>query len=135
MKRREFLYGLAAGVAFGAPAMADGVADSIIRQLKRLGFRTVSQERTLLGRIRIVAKRGDGQREIIVNPKTGEILRDLWMPVADGGGGDITIIDGGHGRSGDDDDDDDDDDDNSGSGGGDSESGGGDDGGGYDDGD
>lgn len=125
MKRREFLFGLAAGVALGSPAMAEGVADSIVRQLKRLGFRTVSQERTLLGRVRIVAKRKDGQREIIVNPKTGEILRDLWIPVAEGGAGDITIIDDRHGTSGGDDDDDDEDDDDSGHDGGDG--GGGDD--------
>ena len=117
--------GDAAGVAFGAPAMAEGVADGIVRQLKRLGFRNISQERTLLGRVRIFAQRKDGQREIIVNPKTGEILRDLWMPLADGEGG-ITIIDDRHGKSDDDDDDDDDhdddddddDDDSSGQGGG-----------------
>jgi hypothetical protein len=33
--------------------------------------------------MRIVAENGDGQREIVINPNNGEVLRDLWM--ADGG--------------------------------------------------
>jgi len=80
--------------------MAEGVAEDIVRQLKRLGFRGVAQERTLLGRVRIVATRSDGQREIIVNPKTGEILRDLWTPAVDGEAGGVPIIDDRWGRSG-----------------------------------
>ncbi|MFN3280518.1 MAG: hypothetical protein ACK40I_02450 [Tabrizicola sp.] len=116
MRRRAFLAGIAAGVALGAPASAEDVTASIVRQLRRLGFRSIVQERTLLGRIRIVASRRDGVREIIVNPKTGEILRDLWTP-KDKSKGSITIIDdrddggsGGRGGRGDDDDDHDDDD-------------------------
>ena len=120
MKRRDFLCGMAAGLAVGGPALAEGVADSIVRQLKRLGFRSIVQERTLLGRVRITAQRNDGLREIIVNPNTGEILRDLWTPA--GGGSGVAIIDdrggksgkdgnSGHGSGGDDDEDDDDDDD------------------------
>lgn len=136
MKRRMFLSGLAAGIALAAPAFAADVVDSIVRQLKKLGFRHIEQERTLLGRVRITAVRKDGRREIIVNPKTGEILRDLWTPTS-GKDGELTIIDDPGSRSddgGDDDDDDDDgdddddrdddddddeDDDNSGHGGGD----------------
>ncbi len=135
MKRRAFLSGLAAGIAIGMPAVAEGVVDSIVRQLKKLGFGGITEERTLLGRIRITASRKDGRREIIVNPQTGEILRDLWTPDAGGIGG-VTIIDDRRGRSGDDDDDDDDadddddDHDNSGKGGGNSGSGDGDSGGG-----
>jgi hypothetical protein len=130
MKRREFLTGLAVGAGIATPAMAQDYVASIVRQLKRQGFRAIVQERTLLGRIRIVASRKDGRREIIVNPKSGEILRDLWMPVA-GGGGEVSMI-GGDDRSDDDDDDDDggggddgDDDDDD-----DDDGGGGDDGGG-----
>lgn len=111
MKRREFLTGLAAGVAIATPALAQEYVDSIVRQLQELGFRNIAQERTLLGRVRITASRKDGQREIIVNPRTGEILRDLWTS-GSGGRSSISIIDdrGGKGRDGDDDDDDDDDD-------------------------
>jgi len=97
---------LAAGAVLGGPAFAQDYVASIVRQLRKQGFQTVVQERTLLGRIRIVATRGDGRREIIVNPGTGEILRDLWTPES-GGSRDVVIID----DKGDDDDDDDDDDD------------------------
>jgi len=114
MKRREFLSGLAVGLALATPAAAQEVVDSIIRQLKKLGFRSVVQERTLLGRVRILAKRKDGEREIIVNPRTGEILRDLWTPVA-GSSGKVTIIDDSPGKGGSEHDDDDDDEDHSGS--------------------
>ena len=81
MKRRAFLAGLVSGLTLAGPALAGDVIDSIVRQLKKQGFRSVVQERTLLGRVRIVAKRKDGTREIIVNPRTGEILRDLWTPL------------------------------------------------------
>ena len=122
MKRREFLSGLVLGLAAAGPSLAEGVVDSIIRQLRRQGFRSVVEERTLLGRVRIYAERKDGSREIIVNPRTGEILRDLWLPIA-GGDGHVEIIRGGSGSGsnsgpggGGDHDDDDDDDDDSGSG-------------------
>ncbi|MFN3575938.1 MAG: hypothetical protein ACK4TJ_02955 [Tabrizicola sp.] len=112
--------GLAVGILGGAPAFAEDVVASIKRQLRSLGFRSILEERTLLGRIRITATRKDGVREIIVNPKTGEILRDLWL--AKGGGSGMPIIDdreggsgdsasGGSGGGGDDDRDDDGDDD------------------------
>ncbi len=135
MKRREFVAGLLAAGAFAAPAFADDIVESIVRQLKRQGFGAITQERTLLGRVRIAAKRKDGSREIILNPRTGEILRDLWTPI-DGGKGRVEIIrdpsnsgPGGSGGKGDDEDededrDDPDDGDRSGSGGGGGEGGG-----------
>ena len=107
MKRREFLTGLAAASALGAsPAFAQGVVDEIVRQLRRQGFKSVMSDRTLLGRVRIVAERKDGRREIIVNPRTGEILRDLWTSFGNGAGRAEIVRD----RSGSDDDDDRDDD-------------------------
>jgi uncharacterized membrane protein YgcG len=139
MKRRAFLTAILAGALFAPAAFAQDFVGSVIAQLRAQGFRSVVQERTLLGRVRILASRTDGKREIIINPRTGEILRDLWTPL-DGSPGKVTIIDDKSGKSGkgsdDDDDDDDADDDNSGHGGGDSgggDSGGGDSGG--DDGD
>jgi hypothetical protein len=36
-------------------------------------------EKTWFGRNRITGTRDCGSREIIVNPKTGEILRDFWL--------------------------------------------------------
>lgn len=82
MKRREFLAGCAAGAFVASPVLAQDVVDDIVRQLRQQGFRSVLSERTLLGRVRILAERKDGHREIIVNPRTGEILRDLWTAIA-----------------------------------------------------
>jgi hypothetical protein len=126
MHRRAFLLGIAAGLVLAGPALAarDYVAD-IVRALKAQGYRDIDVSRTLLGRTRITAKGKRSTREIIVNPATGEILRDLRT----GSGADDILGGDGSGRGssdgdddnsgGDDDDDDDDDDDNSGSGGGD----------------
>ena len=83
MVRHSLLLGLVLGLA-ASPAAAQDVAADIVAQLVRQGFDTVVQERTLLGRVQIIASRGDGQREIIVNPNTGEILRDLWLPLPGG---------------------------------------------------
>lgn len=68
----------AAFVASAAQAFAAAYADDIAAQLVKQGFRDISTETTWLGRLRILASRNDGHREIILNPRTGEILRDLW---------------------------------------------------------
>jgi hypothetical protein len=145
MKRRDFMSGLLATATLAGPALAQDYVGSVISQLERMGFGAIRQERTLLGRVRIIGTRGDGRREIIINPNNGEILRDLWTP-AQGGKSTSTIIQDKSGRSGSsgdpdddddksgsgsgssgDDEDDDDDEDNSGSGsGGDDGDGGGD---------
>ena len=113
MRRRVFLAALLGGIAMAGAAQARDPVDAIVRELKRNRYRIETVSRTFLGRIRILASRDGGRREIIVNPATGEILRDLW--VARGhGDGDWDDLDGGSDdRSsdrGDDDDDDDDDD-------------------------
>jgi hypothetical protein len=134
MKRRDFMSGLGAAALLSGPALAQDYVASVISQLERMGFRIIRQERTLLGRVRIVGTRRDGRREIIINPNNGEILRDLWSPTGSGNRTSNIIEDksgnSGSGSGGDDDDDDDDDDggsDNSGSGSSNSGSGGGDD--------
>ncbi|MCF8485810.1 MAG: hypothetical protein K9G71_11365 [Rhodobacteraceae bacterium] len=150
MNRRLFLsLGVCAAV-FGQAGFAKTFTESVLDQLRNQGFDRISVQRTLLGRTQIIARGNGGRREIILNPRTGEILRDLWITGSDGPDTNDQLIkdqkDGkgrGRGRSGDDDDDDDqdnddsgDDDDNSGKGGGDDSDGddsGGDDGGDDDD--
>ena len=79
MDRRKLLgLGLAALVSAATPAFADSYSDNVVSQLKRRGFKRINVGRTLLGRTRIVATGNGGRREIILNPRTGEILRDLW---------------------------------------------------------
>ncbi|WP_373051193.1 hypothetical protein [Thalassovita aquimarina] len=67
------------------PAAADGVRDSVVSQLKQQGYQEITVSRTWLGRIRILARRDGERREIIVNPRTGEILRDFWASEDDSG--------------------------------------------------
>ncbi len=58
-------------------ASAGEIADEIVRQLRQIGYSEVDVTRTLLGRERIVARSKERSREIVVNPRTGEILRDF----------------------------------------------------------
>jgi hypothetical protein len=127
MNRRHLLGLLAAGaLAAAGPALALTMEERLIGQLRAQGFDRISVSRTLLGRTRIVAVAADQRREIIFNPRTGEILRDFWESLSGTGGDLLDLADDGQGRGrgrgrgrgGDDDrdDDKDDDDDNSGSG-------------------
>ena len=83
MNRRQVLAGGMAACAVqlvaAVPAFAATYLEQIVSQLKRQGFVDIEIERTWLGRTRIQAKRGDDAREIVLNPNTGEILRDLWL--------------------------------------------------------
>ena len=60
-------------------AFAQSYADQIVQQMSAQGFSDITVEITLLGRIRIKGHNGQGLREIIMNPHTGEILRDMWI--------------------------------------------------------
>jgi hypothetical protein len=70
---------LALLVALPLPAAAEAPLDRLLKDLRRAGFAEVTVTATLLGRMRIVAEGGDGVREIVLNPRTGEVLRDLWL--------------------------------------------------------
>lgn len=62
-----------------APALAEpanGYVATIVDGLRQAGFSEIRVERTLLNRERVVAARPDLLREIVVDPRTGEILRD-----------------------------------------------------------
>ena len=94
MRRRVFMSGLAVSFAgLSVPAAAQTAADRIVAQLRGQGFDRIRVKRTLLGRVRILARGEDMRREIVLDPSTGAILRDYWT------------------ERGDDDDDDDDDED------------------------
>ncbi|WP_321364729.1 hypothetical protein [uncultured Celeribacter sp.] len=80
MHRRLFITGLTAVVLTAAPALAQttSVVDQVIAQLKSQGYTKITMGRTFLGRTRIVAQNDEMRREIIINPATGEVLRDYW---------------------------------------------------------
>lgn len=65
-------------------ATAGSLTDEILRQLRMQGYGKFRVSRTWLGRTRILAFRGGSQREIVVNPRTGEILRDVFHGKGDG---------------------------------------------------
>ncbi len=85
MNRRSALILFSVGMLGAGAAHAGGFVDDILAQLKRQGFEAQQVQKTWLGRVRIVAQNSEGSREIIVNPNTGEILRDLWTPLPTSG--------------------------------------------------
>jgi len=97
MNRRVFLTRCASGVLgavlAGGAATAGSYEDSVVGQLRGQGYRDIDVARTMLGRVRIVGTRRGATREIILNPRTGEILRDVLM--ADDGGVAVQIGDDG----------------------------------------
>lgn len=122
VNRRILLTALLALALSPTAALSQTMAERIALELRSEGFSEVSTTRTLLGRARIYARGSAGTREIILDPRTGEILRDLWFApngtltnpfTAVGDDGDKSRSSGGsgsRGSSGNDDDDDDDDD-------------------------
>ncbi|MCV2869707.1 hypothetical protein OEW28_13820 [Defluviimonas sp. WL0002] len=114
MQRRQFILAATAAMIAAAPAHASDIVSEITAQLRKQGYTSISVTRTLLGRQRIFARSSEYQREIIVNPRTGEILRDYWSVLSGasiGSDEDMSIISTGSGDDDDDDDDDEEDDD------------------------
>ncbi|MEM7724535.1 MAG: hypothetical protein AAF376_19520 [Pseudomonadota bacterium] len=62
--------------AVPARAQIPPVAETVIGQLRAQGYEQIEITRTFLGRLRIEAQGPDGTREIVLNPRTGLILRD-----------------------------------------------------------
>jgi hypothetical protein len=126
MKRRQFLFAATAFVLLSTTAARADYVEAVVASLKKQGYSDIEVTRTLLGRVKIVALKGDGRREMICNPRTGEILRDVWFdahgdahPPLSSTGSSSGSGSGSGESSGDDDDDDDNGDDKSGRGGGD----------------
>jgi hypothetical protein len=86
MKMRKLLW-IVALAASVQGASADAVDEPILAQLKAQGFTEIEVETSWLGRRVIEARRADGRREIVLNPRTGEILRDTWIATSGSGAG------------------------------------------------
>lgn len=93
--------GLAAGAEAKSPA--ERLVDDLEDQLEDMGFDVKEVSQTLLGRVRIVAEGRGLWREIVINPRTGELLRDYARPLDPGSGPNAPLLR----RNWDDDDDDD----------------------------
>jgi hypothetical protein len=70
------LLALAAPPALAEASGALAPADEIRSTLRERGYRIIEDERTWLGRQRVVAEKNGARREVVFNPGTGEILRD-----------------------------------------------------------
>lgn len=68
------------------PAYAQSYELDITAQLREQGYKNITLSHTWLGRTRIVALLGSDLREIVLDPHTGEILRDLSRTMMAGGG-------------------------------------------------
>jgi hypothetical protein len=79
-------------LAFGAPVHAQSIQDSIVTQLQEQGYTDIVVNRTLLGRVRVVARNQTHERELVFNPTTGELLRDYWRAIGESKRSNMTII-------------------------------------------
>ena len=73
---------LALTLTFGTAGSATPGQDLVTAALRDQGFEVTLVHWTWLGRIRIIAVSDDIRREIVINPNTGEILRDYSQRVA-----------------------------------------------------
>jgi hypothetical protein len=60
-------------------AAAIAPEERVIDSIEAQGYRIIYRERTWLGRIRILAVKGDVLREVVLGPGTGEVLRDMAL--------------------------------------------------------
>lgn len=84
MRRLCLLLGIVVLLAGGLAAplqAAIAPEDKVFRSVREQGYRIIYRERTWLGRIRILAVKGDYLREVVIGPGTGEVLRDLVVEV------------------------------------------------------
>jgi hypothetical protein len=73
---RKLLLAVTILAGFTQASVAGTVEQRVISGLQAQGYVVLEQSYTFLGRLRIVAQNGSFQREIVVNPGTGEVLRD-----------------------------------------------------------
>lgn len=86
MRRSVFAAPVLALSLSAGGAWAMSVVDTIIDGLRAQGYSQIDISRTLLGRTRIEATSSAFEREIIIDPRTGEILRDYWEVRLDASG-------------------------------------------------
>lgn len=79
MRRIALAVAVLAGLA--APGLARTVEERLIAGLHDQGYVILEEGYTFLGRLRIVAENDRYHREIVVNPGTGEVLRDYAVEI------------------------------------------------------
>ena len=87
LKRIILIFVLAMALPMAAPVFANPISDSAVSQLRKQGYEDIQVRRTLLGRIHITAISKAYQRELVIHPFTGEILRDRWFSLDESSNG------------------------------------------------
>ncbi|MCB2115412.1 MAG: hypothetical protein KDE00_03735 [Rhodobacteraceae bacterium] len=84
MNRRRFLLSAAslATLVASAGAAHASIEDKVAARLRREGYRIVQRKRTWLGRVRFIAVRSREERELVLDPSSGEILRDYSTTIS-----------------------------------------------------
>jgi len=77
MQRRVFFSGMIVALLCATASLASDYQSSVEAQLRAQGFSDIRVETTWLGRLKITAQRRGTGREIVLNPRNGEILRDI----------------------------------------------------------
>ena len=72
----KLLLAVALWVGLIGAVWARTVEEQLLATLRTQGYEILEQGYTFLGRLRVVAQNGQLRREIVINPGTGEILRD-----------------------------------------------------------
>ncbi len=72
---------VAVGIVFAASGGKAASRETIIAQLSAQGYREIRVSRTWLGRLRFIATGPSGTREIVLNPSSGDIMRDYAAPL------------------------------------------------------
>lgn len=106
---RTLLAGVAMGAAMSLPVAAQDNAqqETLLAQaqmtpaevalnLEADGYVVFEQRRTLLGRVMLRAERGSWLREVVIDPRTGEVLRDM---ITERGNGTTSAAPGGEARA------------------------------------
>ena len=83
MRCRTFVQVAALSLSLTSVAVATPGQDMVTASLQAQGFEVTMVHWTWLGRIRIIAVSADVRREIVINPTTGEILRDYSQKIAE----------------------------------------------------
>ena len=82
MTIRRLIAGIFLAANLAVPAAAQDIRGEIEAALVAQGYEIVQVGRTWLGRLRVVAQNDEIRREIVVNPTTGEVLRDYSVSLA-----------------------------------------------------
>ena len=73
------------GALWAAPVARAETPEEIVAQMQAEGLRSIEVSTTWLRRIRIVGEGQSGAREVVIDPRNGEVLRDFTAPATAGG--------------------------------------------------